>query len=241
MKKLAFAIVLLLTTPSTIFAHASLSNFYDQVDEFLKRYVKKGRVDYQQIKSNFEEVDAIYQSLSGYTLDGLDAAEIQAFYINAYNIIVIRQIAKLYPVRSALDQNGFFNKVKHKVAGEMLTLDQIEKGKVILKYNDARVHFAFSCAANSCPELADFAYRPEKLDGQLDERTRKALNDPDFTKVDQGNESVQLSMLFKWYLKDFEQNGMSSLDFVNRYRKDKIPASYKLNFYEYDWGLNVME
>jgi hypothetical protein len=166
--------------------------------------------------------------------------EIQAFYINAYNLIVIHQISKLYPIKSALDQNGFFNKVKHKVAGEMLTLDQIEKGKVILKYNDARVHFAFSCAANSCPELANFAYRPDMLDVQLDERTRKTLNDPVFTIVDKQNKKVELSMLFKWYQKDFEQNGMNNLGFVNRYRNESIPDNYSVSFYEYDWGLNAM-
>ncbi|MEM6360586.1 MAG: DUF547 domain-containing protein, partial [Bacteroidota bacterium] len=46
-----------------------------------------------------------------------------AFFVNAYNLIVIYQVAKFYPLKSPLDRSGFFDRVKHTVAGESITLN----------------------------------------------------------------------------------------------------------------------
>lgn len=216
-----------------------LSQFNQEVDTFLGKYVSNGNVDYKAIKDNFNDVDRLYKSLATVDLKNASANEQKAFYINAYNIIVIHQIAKYYPLKSALDRNGFFDKVRHSVAGESLTLDHIEKGKVILKFKDPRVHFAFSCAAKGCPELANFAFRADKLDAQLDERTKNSLNNPEFIKINEGDMSVDLSMIFKWYNKDFTMSEPSVLAYVNKYRTKKIPASYAVDFYDYDWSLNI--
>lgn len=213
--------------------------FNQQTDALLSKYVEKGNVDYSSLKSNFTEIDQLYKSLKDIKINGASDNEKKAFYINAYNIIVIHQITKHFPLKSALDRSGFFDKVKHEVAGESLTLDQIEKGKVILTYRDPRVHFAFSCAAVGCPELGSFAYFPNKLEEQLEQRTKNALNNPEFIKVDNKNKTVGLSMIFKWYDKEFKDESGSVLAYINKYRTNKIPANYTIDFYPYDWALNI--
>ncbi|HET8858696.1 DUF547 domain-containing protein [Marivirga sp.] len=215
------------------------NEFNKEADVFLKKYVHDGKVDYQRLKNNFEEVDKLYQSLASVKIDGLLDKEIKALYINAYNIIVIRQITEYFPLKSALDKNGFFDKVKHNVGGEMLTLDQIEKGKVIIPFQDPRVHFAFSCAAIGCPELANFAYTADKLDAQLDERTISSINNPDFIKLKPSENLVELSMIFKWYERDFKMKADNVVDYINQYRESKIPSTYKIDHYAYDWSLNI--
>lgn len=240
MKKINLLFLILIFSTSFLFAFEQQTNdFNTQADTFFKKYVKNGKVDYQTLKSNFTEIDGLYNSLMTVEIKNLTDNEVKAFYINAYNIIVIHQITKYFPLKSALDRSGFFDKVKHPVAGENLTLDQIEKGKVILKFKDPLVHFAFSCAAIGCPELANFAFMPENLDKQLDTRAKNAINNPDFIKVDNTKKEVNLSMIFKWYEKEFLAESDTIITYINQYRTNKIPTDYAVNFYAYDWSLNV--
>jgi hypothetical protein len=240
MKRINLQFIFLLLTISTVFAFMQkTSDFNNEADKFLKQNVKNGKVNYQALKSNFADIDRLYNSLMTVDVKHLSENELKAFYINAYNIIVIHQITKYFPLKSALDRNGFFDKVKHGVAGENITLDQIEKVKVIIKYKDPLVHFAFSCAAIGCPELANFAFMPAQVDEQLKARVKNSVNNPDFIKVDDAKKEVNLSMILKWYEKDFLLKSESVIAYINQYRTTKIPANYTVNFYSYDWTLNT--
>jgi len=240
MKILNLTIIAILFSSLSLMAYKQeIKEFNEKAEIFLKKYVQDGKVDYKRLKKNFKEVDRLYKSLSTVNISSLSDQETKALYINAYNIIVIRQITEYFPLKSALDKNGFFDKVKHNVGGEMLTLDQIEKGKVIIPFRDPRVHFAFSCAAKGCPELADFAYTAEKLDAQLDERTTNAINNPEFIRVKAGQNLVSLSMIFKWYERDFKMTADNVMAYINQYRKNKIPSNYSIDYYQYDWNLNI--
>lgn len=70
---------------------------------------------------------------------------------------------------------------------------------------EARFHFVLVCAAIGCSPIVTKAYRPETLEKQLQEQTVKAMNSPDFVKVEK--DKVLLSELMKWYEKDFSQTG----------------------------------
>lgn len=214
------------------------TDFTQAADQFLGKYVKDGLVDYQQVKQEINEINALYQQIGQMSLDGATATEKKAFYINTYNLIVIHQIAQKYPVASPMGIAGFFDQQKHKVAGEMLTLDELEKQKLLQTYQDARLHFVLVCAAVSCPPLADDAFTAEKLEQQMEERTWLALNDPEFIRVQSAQKKVEVSQILDWYKNDFLREAPSLLAYVNRYRKEKIPASYELSFYDYNWQLN---
>ncbi len=172
------------------------------------------------------------------SLEGASDAERKAFYINAYNIITIHQIVDHYPVASPMDVKGFFDEEKHTVAGELLTLNELEKKKLLVPYQDPRIHFVLVCAAVSCPPLASFAYQADQLDEQLDEKTRQALNSGSFVRVSQGQKKVELSKIFEWYQGDFTRSHSSPVDYVNQYRDEKIPGDYQVSYYEYNWKLN---
>lgn len=228
----------LLLSLASMAQSADLSGFFVKTDDFLKKYVKDGMVEYQAIKNNSSSINALYSEIGKMDLSGASEPEKKAFYINAYNLIVIYQVTKYYPLKSPLDQSGFFDKVKHSVAGESLTLNHLEIKKIILPYNDPRIHFVLACAAKSCPPLASFAFIPDKLDAQLEERTKLSINDGDWLKVDNKDKKAYISKIFEWYQKDFTKAGTSVLAFINRYRKTAIPDSYSIKYYEYDWGLN---
>ena len=209
-----------------------LSNFY------FKKYVHNGLVNYQNANKNPSELKALYQLIRQVDLSEATEKELKAFYINAYNILVIYQISEIYPIKTPLDEKGFFSAKKHLIGGQELTLDELEKDKMIKEFKDSRFHFVLSCAAVSCPKLANFAYQPEDVEKLLEERTMIALNDTNFVKVDRASKKVILSKVFDWYRGDFGQTNSAILSYVNKYRENKIPSDFTVSFYEYNWTLN---
>ena len=132
----------------------------------------------------------------------------------------------------------FFDTKVHLVAGERLTLNQLEIDRMLHQFNDPRFHFVLACAAMSCPQLANFAYRPENVEQKLNDRTRLALNDDRFIRVDGQGNKIRISKIFEWYSDDFKSTGKDLLSYINQYRAKKIPNSYSIEYYQYDWRLN---
>lgn len=214
-------------------------SFQEEAHALLEQRVSdRGMVDYQGILDNRDRIDQLYQQISDMSLADASDAEKKAFYINAYNIATIHQVIENYPVASPTDVDGFFDKKKHTIAGEQLTLNELEKKKLLEPYKDPRVHFVLVCAAVSCPPLASFAYEADKLEEQLEEKTRQALNNDAFVRVMDDKKSVELSKIFEWYQSDFTGQSPSLVAYVNQYRDQKIPADYQIGHYEYDWTLN---
>ncbi|QMU31144.1 DUF547 domain-containing protein [Adhaeribacter radiodurans] len=237
MKKI-FSCVVLLFLCSTSFAQNTLPAFTDEADAFFKKYVAEGKVAYAAIKKEEKSIQLLTNKIGAINLQGIPDNSKKAFYINAYNLLVIQAVTNLYPVKSVMDKPGFFDKTVHVVAGEKLTLNDLEKKKLLQPYQDARLHFALACAAVSCPPLASYAYTPNGLNGQLDSRTKQAINNPAFIKVNTQNRQVLISKIFDWYKTDFTKDNQTVLSFLNTYRTDKIPGNYQVGYYEYDWRLN---
>ena len=211
--------------------------FFDQADAFFGSYVKAGRVDYKAIKNDASSLDGLLAMAKEIRVSKSDAKTYQAFWINTYNLSVIKGIVSNYPIGSPLDKAGFFDKTTYDVGGKNITLNDIENK--LLRGNfpkEARFHFVLVCAGLGCPPIISNAYLPSTLEAQLQQQTVKALNNPNFIKVK--GKKVQLSQLFEWYKGDFTQGGKSEIDFVNEYRKEKLDAGSKVSYYPYNWALN---
>lgn len=236
MKKIIPFLVFLL--PVIQVSGSDVHAFTKTADNFLKKHVANGIVDYSAIKKNNTEIESLYKSIGNISLDNTDNNIKKAFFINAYNLIVIHSIVTNFPVKSPMDISGFFDKKTHLVAGESLTLNMLEKEKLMKPYGDARFHFVLVCAAKSCPPLMSGAFTPDQLEQQLQKRTELTINDNNWLVITPSKNSVSVSKIFEWYIEDFTRNGNNLLTWINNYRKNKIPSSYKVNYYEYDWTLN---
>jgi len=217
---------------------ADLVSFTKSVDTFLKKYVSDGAVDYAKIKNNKSEINSLYNEAGSISLAGSSDNAKKAFYINAYNIVVIHSIAQRFPVKSPMDIEGFFDKKTHLIAGENLTLNTLEKEKLLAVFHDPRFHFVLVCAAKSCPPLMSGAFLPDQIESQLEQRTKLTINDKTWLKVSTSEKKAEVSKIFEWYNGDFTAGGKSLVDWINQYRTAKIPSHYKVAYYEYDWALN---
>ncbi len=214
------------------------NTFFFAVSNFLKRQVTNGLVNYSNIQKDKTEMNALVRKISLADLSGRTDIEQQAFYINAYNIIVIKSVIDHNLPTSPLNVPGFFNEAKHQVAQRSLTLDQLEKTVLFGLKKDPRFHFALVCAAKGCPPLINTAYTPQQLNAQLTQQTRIALNNNQFVKVNAKAQTVSVSKIFEWYKDDFISQNKSAIDFINQYRSQPIPSNYQLEYFPYDWDLN---
>ena len=215
----------------------STSDFFSKANTFFSTYVKSGRVDYSAIKKNPASLNELIEMASTITVSKSNPDTYKAFWINGYNLNVINGIVEKYPVKSPMDISGFFDKIKRNVGGKQIVLNDIENKMLRAVFpKESRFHFVLVCAGLGCPPIVSHAYMPSKLESQLQKQTTLAMNSPSFTKVN-GNK-VQLSQIFEWYKEDFTHGGKSEIDFVNQFRKEKIPADAKVSYYKYNWALN---
>jgi len=218
----------------------SIKQFFDEADVFFAKNVEKGRVDYSGIKESPQELNKLVDFMKEYEADKTFEEVRKAFWINAYNLTTIKSIVEKYPISSPLDDQGFFTKEQHRVGGEMIPLSGIEKKKLLEPFKDERFHFVLVCAANGCPPLASFSYRPESIEQQIEQQTRVSLNDRNFIRFDDASGVVYVSQIFTWYKSDFDATGKSTIEYINQYREKKLPG-VQVSTYEYDWKLNEDE
>ena len=229
-----FAILCLIKVNAQIKTNAA---YFDKINSFLADNVKAGSVNYKGIYANKTLLDELV-AYAGIKQKFATSAEEKTFYLNTYNILVIKGIVSNYPTKGPLTIPGFFDKKTYTVNGASVTLNGIENDIIRKKYNDARIHFALVCGAVSCPPLQNYAYKADKLDAQLDALTKQSIQNSNFTIVDAKNNKVNVSMLFEWYKDDFIKYKGSVLGFINAYSKKPFAANTTVATYTYDWSLN---
>lgn len=237
MKK--FIILLSIVSAFPSFGQTSdTTTIFDEFNSFLLEEVVFGLVDYEKLKKNPETLNNLVSAIAAYNPSDSSQDHKTAFYTNAYNILVIKQVTDNYPINSPMDVKGFFKVKTFNVAGEILTLDGIEFTKLIGPTKDPRIHFALGCGARSCPFLYDNAFFPDKLQEQLEFRSELIIDRPNYVFVDNKNGRVVLNKIFDWYGDQFTAVSGSLIKYVNIYRFYKVPDDYTVEFQEYDWTLN---
>ncbi len=241
-------------------------------DSVLAEFVNDSRVDYAALQIRQQALGRYVEQLGEVSADefeGWSEAEQIAYLINAYNAFMMKMVIDNYPIKArsffSMDRHvypnnsvrqikGVFDGIRHRAAGEELTLDDIEHGRLRTDYNEPRIHFALVCAAMSCPPLREEAYRGDILDEQLDDQGRAFLNDPRENRLERERGRVHLSKIFDWFGDDFVQFAPESgyqgddkvrgvLAFVSRYLLDRdveflMNGDYRVEFESYDWTLN---
>lgn len=214
--------------------------FFEKANAFFDQYVKDGKVDYDDIHANPEKLDNVLDLAKKIMVNKDNPQIYQAFWINAYNLSVIKGVVDNYPIDSPLDVSGFFDEITYPIGGKKRTLNEIENKILRSNFpNEPRFHFALVCAGLGCPPIINKAYLPETLETQLQEQTVLSLNNPKFVRIKENK--VGLSQIFEWYASDFKRNGRNFVEFINLYRKEKIDTNSKVFFYPYNWSLNKLD
>ncbi|MFY7806184.1 MAG: DUF547 domain-containing protein [Limnoraphis robusta] len=247
------------STESNVTLAATEPFSYQNYQQILSTYVdENGNVNYKALKENRQNLDkfnASLATLSPQSFENWTEKEKIAFWINAYNSLTLLAIIENYPTKSIRDIPGVWTKLQFNVMGKEVTLDEIEHKILRVQFNEPRIHMGLVCASIGCPLLLQEPYTGDKLDEQLDEQTRKFIALNQNFKIDQQNNQVYLSSIFKWFGEDFipsfnaQEKFMGSdkeravLNFISQYlneseQKYLINGKYKIKYLDYDWSLN---
>ena len=253
-----FKFYFILTCISLFIPGPTLANTFGFSDwnVLLKKYVEPGlidgvslnTVDYGKLRLDpvFHKLDNKLRLFSPTKLK--NHQDKLAFWINVYNIFAVKIVTDNYPLKSIKNVGGLFKSVwKIKagtVGGEKYSLDEIEHG-ILRKMGDPRIHTAIVCASISCPNLSKKAYKPEKLNEQLDMQMTDFLANPNKgMRVDnnQPSKRILLSPIFDWFAEDFKSSGG-----VRKFIKPYVPArdrpalentQYPISYMDYNWSIN---
>ena len=214
-------------------------------DALLGKYVRNGRVNYSGFGSDaaFSQFVASLEAADPSSMSRDDAL---AFWINAYNALVIRNVLDHPGTKNPLDVKGFFDGITFTVAGRSLTLNDIENKVIRPTYQEPLIHFGLVCAAISCPPLIPTAYTGANVRSTLRANAEKYLADTKQNRFDAATGTLYVSKIFEWYIADFGNSQNGIVEFARTYgpadmvSKLEAAGNVKVKYNEYDWTINAM-
>src|SRR5436189_42646 len=181
------------------------------LDQILDTYVRDGYVYYRALKLERAKLDGYVGSLATARIDPLPRDEQVAFWLNAYNALVLRTVIDHYPIagrsadypqRSIRQIPGAFERLPHRVGGRTLTLDQIEQ-TILAPFNDPRLFLALGRGAVSSGRLRSEAYAGGQIEQQLVEVAHECLTRPECVQLDREGGKVSVNAVFSWREREF--------------------------------------
>ena len=260
---LALIMMIVVIVAVCLTARPRAQGAYDQV---LDVYVRDGYVYYRALKADRAKLDGYLATVATTTIDTAPRDEQLAFWLNAYNAVVLRTIVDRYPIPLRTTQYpphsirqipGAFERLQHKVAGRMVTLDQIEQ-TVLAAFHDPRAYLALGRGAVGGGRLRSEAFTAARLEAQLKEVADECVSRPECVQLDRASNTLNVSSIFSWREKEFSaaHAGATPAAFADRSpieravlaivepklltteREALAKNDFKMVYKAFDWSLN---
>jgi len=176
-------------------------------------------------------------------------AEQKAYWLNLYNALTLDLILDNYPVDSVENipgprgsgMKGPWDKKLASVAGQKISLNDIEHRILRPLWQDHKVHFGLACGGLGCPNLQPMAFTSANSRELLKKSSYEFVKHPRGVRLENGE--LHVSKLFEWYKADFAKDDKKLLKVFARYSDDR-DALYLLGFngkidYTHDWRINA--
>jgi hypothetical protein len=182
------------------------------LDQILDLNVRDGYVYYRAIQSSRGSLDRYIAALNvpAATYDGWSNDAKIAYWINAYNAVVLQTVIGRYPIRgtsstfpaSSIRQIPGAFEAKHRLAGRSVSLDEIDK-KILPEFKDPRALLALGRGAIGSGRLRSEAYTAARLQTQLDAIRAEFVNEETMLKVDRTAGQIAATPILSWHEASF--------------------------------------
>jgi hypothetical protein len=207
----------------------------------LHRVVRADGVDYAMLRRSHLELDRFLATVASSSPSFSSGSDRKGYLIDVYNACVLSLVVATPGLHSIRDIPSVFSRASCRVAGELLSLDQIEAQ--VRALGDARCHMALVCASRGCPPLAPLPWRSPSLSVRLDEAVRQFLSPPR-VQIDAKSRIIRVSHLFapEWLGSDFVRQSGSVRSWIAEHAPPVTAAAvrtgYAMEFLDWDWSLN---
>lgn len=192
---------------------ADVEPLHRPFDQLLDVNVRDGLVYYRALQSERGRLDRYIASLNvpAATYDGWRREAKVAFWLNAYNAVVLQTVinrypiagkAAAYPASSIRQLPGAFETTKHRLAGRSITLDDIEK-QVLPEFADPRLYLALGRGAVGSGRLRSEAYTGARLGAQLEAVQADFVNQREMLQVDRLGGRIAVTSIVSWHEREF--------------------------------------
>jgi hypothetical protein len=209
-------------------------------DDLLARHVRGQRVDYLALRDeDGARLDTYLAALARVDAAALPGDARTAFEVNLYNATVLRAVCDRYRDgwSVAADDFALFRAPLVRTRDGAISLDALEKQRLLPRTRDPRLHVAVVCGARGCPPLPPRAFHAPDLGATLDRLTRAFVLDTSRNRVDPRRRRLALSRIFEWYAADFGGAGAVAA-WVGQWRGEDL-SGHAVEFRDYDWSLNL--
>jgi hypothetical protein len=238
------------------------------LDQILDLNVRDGLVYYRALQSSRGALDRYIASLNvpTATYNGWSREAKMAFWVNAYNAVVLQTVVGRYPIRGASGDYpassirqipGAFDQAKHRIAGRTVTLDEIDK-TILAEFNEPRLALALGRGAVGSGRLRSEAYVASRIESQLDAVQSEFVNERQMLRVDRSAGTISTTPILSWHEAEFIAtyekgaggafSGRSPIEraligFVLPHllplEKEFVEQNqFKVTFHPFDWRLN---
>ncbi len=222
--------------------------------DFLSKYVRKGDtgaigVAYDEIGDDDRaRLDEYLASLQATPVKSLARDEQLPFWINLYNATTVKVVLDAWPVdsirdiKSGLFSGGPWSSQRLTVAGEKISLNDIEHRILRPIWRDPRLHYALNCASVGCPDLLATAFTRANADQLMDEAAHAFVNHPRAARVKDGK--LVVSSIYHWFKEDFGGSDDGVLAHLRQYAgvdlTKSLESTSRVADHQYDWSINLV-
>jgi uncharacterized protein DUF547 len=236
------------------------------LDQILDVNVRDGLVYYRALKAERGRLDRYVGSLNvpAAMYEGWSKAQQMAFWVNAYNAVILQTVVNHYPIRTrstsypamSIRQIPGYGQVPFRAAGRSVTLEQIEK-TILPEFKEPRLYLALGRGAVGSGRLRSEAYTGERLEKQLADLQHEFVTDRQMLRIDRLAGQMSVTPIISWREQEFiaaydrpdptfAQRSPIERAILTFIKPALLPLekefvqqnAFKVVFHEFDWRLN---
>lgn len=215
-------------------------------DALVAAHVREGLVDYAALARDERLAKALKELATTGPERLVDPRDQMAFWINAYHLVVIKNVVDEYPIATVRKIGRRLSLKKYLVGGKTYSATDIESMQLTprLRAGDPRALFLICGAAVGYPSLPDHALSGSRLEEDMTKATWDYMNNPENVNIDQDTGVVLVTPFIRWNWAFFHRHYRTPMDlivpYLNPLRKLALASQKMTQDFtpRFNWWLN---
>ncbi len=189
---------------------------FDKYAQLLKEFVKDNSIDYASLKNSPLLKESMKEIAHISPAKMLDDKERLCYWLNAYNLIAIKEVADRFPITDLKQLGNDPTRRKFTVGGDKFSIQtiKIEKIEPLFNENFPEEIFLMCGGAVGHPAILNHPLAPDRLDKDMKEAAYRWVCEPTNVAFDRYKSRLDLGPYLQWHEGLFEKRYGTPIEFV---------------------------